>query len=230
MCKTCNERFERNPLRILDCKEDAHKLTDAPEMLDYLCEDCRAHFAALREYLDALGVVYSVDPRIVRGLDYYTKTVFEIVTPTEDGELTVCGGGRYDGLIEQLGGPATPGVGFAWAWSACCWFSRCREQARKKRRSTTCSWATMGQAARLEGMKLVRELRGKGLRADIDHACRSMKAQFKYAGKGRREKRGGHRRRRNGKGRGQAARHGQQRRGEVARDKIVEILMDMKGE
>ena len=162
MCKTCNERFERNPLRILDCKEDAHKLTDAPEMLDYLCEDCRAHFAALREYLDALGVAYSVDPRIVRGLDYYTKTVFEIVTPTEDGELTVCGGGRYDGLIEQLGGPATPGVGFGMGVERMLLVQQMQGASEEEAPLYDVFVATMGQAARLEGMKLVRGINAEG--------------------------------------------------------------------
>ena len=230
LCKTCNERFERNPLRILDCKEDAHKLTDAPEMLDYLCEDCRAHFAALREYLDALGVAYSVDPRIVRGLDYYTKTVFEIVTPTEDGELTVCGGGRYDGLIEQLGGPATPGVGFGMGVERMLLVQQMQGASEEEAPLYDVFVATMGQAARLEGMKLVRELRENGLRADIDHACRSMKAQFKYAGKagaknvvviGGDELEKGVVKLRDMENSVEA---------EVARDKIIEILLEMKGE
>ena len=230
LCKTCNERFERNPLRILDCKEDAHKLTDAPEMLDYLCEDCRAHFAALREYLDALGVMYSVDPRIVRGLDYYTKTVFEIVTPTEDGELTVCGGGRYDGLIEQLGGPATPGVGFGMGVERMLLVQQMQGASEDEAPLYDVFVATMGQAARLEGMKLVRALRENGLRADIDHACRSMKAQFKYAGKagaknvvviGGDELEKGVVKLRDMENSVEA---------EVARDKIIEILLEMKGE
>ena len=113
MCQTCRDRFERNPMRILDCKEDSEKTIGAPAMLDNLCDDCRQHFEMLQSYLDVLGIRYAIDPRIVRGLDYYTKTVFEIITETPEGTpLTVCGGGRYDGLVEELGGPATPGIGF----------------------------------------------------------------------------------------------------------------------
>lgn len=117
LCKTCQERFSRNPLRILDCKEDGEKLTDAPSMLENLCDECAGHFEKLKQYLEAAGISYEIDSRIVRGLDYYTKTVFEIITETENGPLTVCGGGRYDGLVEELGGPATPASASAWAWS-----------------------------------------------------------------------------------------------------------------
>jgi histidyl-tRNA synthetase len=107
-------RLERNPLRILDSKDpkDAPFVATAPTLLDVLCEDCAAHFAALRRYLDALGIAYVVNPRIVRGLDYYTRTVFEFVSSALGAQSTVCGGGRYDGLVAQLGGPPTPGVGF----------------------------------------------------------------------------------------------------------------------
>ncbi len=107
-------RLERNPLRILDSKDpqDAPHVASAPSMLDHLCEDCRAHFAALRRYLDALGIAYEINPRIVRGLDYYTRTVFEFVSSALGAQSTVCGGGRYDGLVAELGGPPTPGVGF----------------------------------------------------------------------------------------------------------------------
>jgi histidyl-tRNA synthetase len=107
-------RLERNPLRILDSKDpqDAAHVASAPSMLDHLCDDCRAHFAALRRYLDALGIAYEINPRIVRGLDYYTRTVFEFVSSALGAQSTVCGGGRYDGLVAELGGPPTPGVGF----------------------------------------------------------------------------------------------------------------------
>jgi histidyl-tRNA synthetase len=107
-------RLERNPLRILDSKDDkdAPYVAGAPSMLDHLCDECRAHFAALRRYLDALGIAYEVNPRIVRGLDYYTRTVFEFVSSALGAQSTVCGGGRYDGLVAELGGPPTPGVGF----------------------------------------------------------------------------------------------------------------------
>ena len=230
LCKTCNDRFARNPLRILDCKEDAAKTVGAPSMLEHLCQDCRDHFSLLREHLDALGIAYCVDPRIVRGLDYYTKTVFEIITPTREGNLTVCGGGRYDGLVEELGGPSLPGIGFGMGVERMLMVQRAQGAEPEPEPLYDVFVVTMGQAARLEGMKLVRELRACGVRADIDHAARSMKAQFKYADKcaARRvvviagdelEK--------------DVVKLRDMQNGDeavVARDKIVDILTDMKGE
>ena len=183
LCKTCQERFERNPLRILDCKEDADKLTDAPEMLANLCDDCRTHFDKLKEYLGAMGIGYTVDPRIVRGLDYYTKTVFEIITDTENGPLTVCGGGRYDGLVEELGGPATPGIGFGMGVERMMMVQDARGCAPKAPALYDAFVCTLGDQARYEAARLVRELREAGIKADMDHAARSLKAQFKYANK-----------------------------------------------
>ena len=184
LCKTCQERFDRNPMRILDCKEDAGKLTDAPAMLDNLCEECADHFEKLKGYLKALGIAYEIDARIVRGLDYYTKTVFEIITDTPDGTpLTVCGGGRYDGLVEELGGPATPGIGFGMGIERMIMVQDMRGTAPEEPELLDAFVVTMGDDARLEGVKLVSELRAKGVKADLDHAARSMKAQFKYAGK-----------------------------------------------
>ena len=183
LCKTCNERFGRNPMRILDCKEDAAKLTDAPAMLDLLCEDCAAHFESLKKYLGAMGIEYTVNPRIVRGLDYYTKTVFEFVSHSEKGDLTMCGGGRYDGLVEQLGGPKTPGIGFGMGVERVLMEQDSRGVAGEAPRRLDAFVCTMGDQARLEGLKLVAELRAAGLKADLDHAARSLKAQFKYADK-----------------------------------------------
>ena len=184
LCKTCQERFERNPMRILDCKEDAPKLTDAPAMLDNLCEDCASHFEKLKGYLGAMGLEYAIDPRIVRGLDYYTKTVFEIITDAPDGgELTVCGGGRYDGLVEELGGPATPGIGWGMGIERMIMVQDMRGSAPAAPAPLDVLVVTLGDDARMEGVKLVNELREKGVKADLDHAARSMKAQFKYANK-----------------------------------------------
>ena len=183
LCKTCQERFERNPLRILDCKEDADKLTDAPAMLDNLCPECSDHFEKLKGYLDGMGISYEIDPRIVRGLDYYTKTVFEIITETPNGNLTVCGGGRYDGLVEELGGPATPGIGFGMGVERMIMVQDLRGIAPEAPALYDAFVVTMGDDARMEGIRLVSELRAAGLRADVDHAARSMKAQFKYANK-----------------------------------------------
>jgi histidyl-tRNA synthetase len=114
LCDTCKSRFDRNPMRILDCKspEDQELVKDAPKMLDHLCDECREAFEELKADLDAMGIPYVVDPGIVRGLDYYTKTAFEFVTTAIGAQGTVCGGGRYDHLSEELGGPPIPGVGF----------------------------------------------------------------------------------------------------------------------
>jgi histidyl-tRNA synthetase len=182
LCKTCQERFERNPMRILDCKEDAPKLTDAPAMLDNLCEDCASHFEKLKAYLGAMGLDYTIDPRIVRGLDYYTKTVFEIITDAPDGgALTVCGGGRYDGLVEELGGPDTPGIGWGMGIERMLMVQDMRGSGPAAPAPLDALVVTLGDDARMEGVKLVGELRARGVRADLDHAARSMKAQFKYA-------------------------------------------------
>ena len=183
LCKTCQERYERNPMRVLDCKEDSPKLADAPAMLDNLCGECSAHFEKLREYLSAMGIGYSIDPRIVRGLDYYTKTVFEIITATPGGDLTVCGGGRYDGLVEELGGPATPGIGFGMGIERMIMVQDMRNVAPEAPGLLDAFVVTLGDAARAEGVKLVEALRDRGMKVDLDHAARSMKSQFKYANK-----------------------------------------------
>jgi len=183
LCKTCQERFARNPMRILDCKEDSAKLTDAPAMLENLCEDCTGHFEKLKKYLEAQGISYEIDSRIVRGLDYYTKTVFEIITDTDNGPLTVCGGGRYDGLVEELGGPATPGIGFGMGMERVIMVQDARGIAPKAPAMYDAFVVTLGDDARAEGVRLVKELREAGIKADLDHAARSMKAQFKYADK-----------------------------------------------
>ncbi len=184
LCQDCKGRFERNPMRILDCKEDAAKLAGAPAMLDNLCEECSDHFERLQEYLRALDIQYSIDPRIVRGLDYYTKTVFEIITDTPDGgALTVCGGGRYDGLVEELGGPPTPGIGFGMGVERMIMVQDMRGIAPQEPELLDAYVVTLGDDARTAGVKLVDALRERGVRADLDHAARSMKAQFKYAGK-----------------------------------------------
>ena len=183
LCKTCQERYERNPLRILDCKEDQDKLGDAPAMLDNLCPDCAEHFEKLKSYLAALGIEYEIDARIVRGLDYYTRTVFEIILDSPQGALTVCGGGRYDGLVKELGGQDTPGIGFGMGIERMILAQDLTGAAPAEPPLYDAFVVTMGDDARLEGVKLVNELREAGLRADLDHAARSMKAQFKYANK-----------------------------------------------
>lgn len=185
LCKTCNDRFERNPMRILDCKDpdDQAQLAGAPHTLDCLCDECAEHFEQLKCYLDALGAEYTVDPGIVRGLDYYTKTVFEIITETDNGPLTVCGGGRYDKLVESLGGPSIPGFGYGMGVERLLMVQDMLGIGKTDEPMYDCFVVTMGQDARAYGLALVHELRALGVRADIDHAARSMKAQFKYANK-----------------------------------------------
>ena len=186
LCETCRGRFDRNPMRILDCKEAKCKVLTqgAPMMLDMLCDDCRAHFESLQKYLSCLGMDYEIDKGIVRGLDYYTKTVFEIIAKLPDGsELTVCGGGRYDGLVEELGGPEMAGIGFGMGVERLLMVQELLGASPEAPSVVDAFVVTLGEDARLEGEKLVRELRLSGVKADLDHCARGMKAQFKYADK-----------------------------------------------
>lgn len=184
LCPTCKTRFEKNPLRILDCKEQGCKALakDAPHIVDCLCDECKAHFEELKACLDALGVDYVVDPFIVRGLDYYTKTVFEIIVHTDKYTDTVCGGGRYDGLIAQLGGPELCGIGFGMGIERLLLVA---EQFKPipEPQCASVYIAPMGGNARHEGIKLIKQLRENGISAEFDHVGRSFKAQFKYADK-----------------------------------------------
>lgn len=189
LCPACRERMEVNPMRALDCKEAACKavLADAPVMMDCLCDECREHFEQLKGYLEAAGIAYTVDPRIVRGLDYYTKTVFEVITATPNGELTVCGGGRYDGLVQEVGGPAIPAVGFGMGIERVLMLldelgeGECKLAIEDERPQAFV--ACLNKALSLEAFKLAQRLREAGIRAEMDHQGRSLKAQFKYADK-----------------------------------------------
>ena len=184
MCDTCKSRFDRNPLRVLDCKEKRCQelVKDAPSMLDVLCDDCRAHFAKLQEYLKAAGIPYQIDSRIVRGLDYYTKTVFELITTTKDGNLTVCGGGRYDNLVEEIGGPQLQAVGFGMGIERVLMLMD-SEGIEIPRPNQYDVFVTYMGDHQVEAFALVQRLREQGISADLDHTGRSLKAQFKYANK-----------------------------------------------
>ena len=184
LCGTCRERFERNPLRVLDCKEkQCQELTkDAPSMLDLLCDECRAHFEELKACLDGAGIPYRVNPRIVRGLDYYTKTVFELVTETPDGKLTVCGGGRYDNLVEQIGEQSIPAVGFGMGLERVLMLLDSEGIEIPKPAWYDVFVTYMGEN-RPKAFALVQALREAGIKADMDHCGRSLKAQFKFANK-----------------------------------------------
>lgn len=185
LCDTCKERLVKNPMRLLDCKspEDREIAKDAPVILDYLCEECSEHFAKLKKYLDNAGIAYTVDPKIVRGLDYYTKTVFEFITTEIGAQGTVCGGGRYDGLIEQLGGQHTPALGFGMGIERLLLVmdkQKCDYLSPKK---CDIYFASMGDAALEKAMELTRGLREYGYCAEYDLMGRGIKAQMKYANK-----------------------------------------------
>lgn len=185
LCPTCRERYYKNPLRILDCKEEECKALckDAPKIIDYLCEDCSAHFKKLQELLTDCGVAYEINPFIVRGLDYYTKTVFEFVTTALGSQGTVCGGGRYDNLISQLGGAPTCGVGFGMGIERLLMLMEAENVIIPERENVKLYIATMGDAAYKKAFEIVSALRDKGVKAEVDHAGRGIKAQFKYADK-----------------------------------------------
>ena len=185
LCYDCKTRFEKNPLRLLDCKEDACKVInkDAPSMLDYLCEDCFAHFESVKSLLSSAGVEYEIDNRIVRGLDYYTRTVFEFVSTSIGAQGTVCAGGRYDGLIEELGGSSTAAVGFAAGLERLLIVMEQSGVEIPNPDKPTVYLAGMDEQSRNKAFLLAVELRSQGVLTEIDHMSRSIKAQFKYADK-----------------------------------------------
>lgn len=185
LCDTCKDRLVKNPMRILDCKRPVCQEIgkDAPVIIDYLCEECSEHFEKLKKYLTNMGIDFKVNPKIVRGLDYYTKTVFEFVTTEIGAQGTVCGGGRYDGLIEQLGGQHIPALGFAMGIERLLIVmdkQNCRYLTPKK---CDIYFATMGDAALEKAMELSKELREFGYFSEYDLMGRGLKAQMKYANK-----------------------------------------------
>lgn len=185
LCPTCQERFEKNPLRILDCKNpDCQQfLTDAPSTLDHLCDDCREHFEAVKRYLDEAGIPYKINNRLVRGLDYYTNTAFEILLNDIGAQSAVCGGGRYNSLVEQIGGKPTPGVGFALGMERV--FNALNAQGIELpvASGTDVFVAVLDEAQMPLVFRIVTELRRQGVAAAYDMLGRSLKAQFKYADK-----------------------------------------------
>ncbi len=185
MCPTCQGRYEKNPLRILDCKEEGCKeLTkNAPKITDYLCEDCNSHFNKLQNYLNISGLKYKINPYIVRGLDYYTKTVFEFVTTALGSQGTVCGGGRYDGLIEQIGGNSVPGVGFGMGLERILMLMEATGVEIPKENGVKVFIASSGDTASNKAFEIAYNLRLNGVVAETDHMQRSFKSQFKYADK-----------------------------------------------
>lgn len=185
LCEDCRSRFDRSPLRILDCKKDSAKeyMADAPKITDCLCEECSTHFAKLQEHLTNAGIKFKLDPRLVRGLDYYTKTAFEIKYPPLGAQSAVAGGGRYDGLIEEMGGASTPAVGFATGLERLLLALESQNLLPENPYTTDAYVVALGDGARTEGFKLLNTLRTNGLAAAMDFGGRSMKAQMKQANK-----------------------------------------------
>ncbi|MBR6394367.1 MAG: histidine--tRNA ligase [Ruminococcus sp.] len=185
LCETCQDRLVKNPMRILDCKSPICQEIgkNAPVILDYLCEECGDHFEKLKKYLTNLGIDFKVNPKIVRGLDYYTKTVFEFVTTEIGAQGTVCGGGRYDGLIEQLGGQHTPALGFGMGIERLLLVMDKQNCPYLLPKKCDIYFATMGDAALEKAMELSRKLREFGYYAEYDLMGRGIKAQMKYANK-----------------------------------------------
>ncbi len=185
LCKTCNDRFERNPMRIIDCKKEECKsqLTDIPLIIDYICDECREHFDKLKQYLSIMGLDYKVDPTIVRGLDYYNRTAFEIISKDIGAQSTVCGGGRYDGLIEEVGGPSTPGVGFGLGIERLLLTLEKNNIEIPLPKGIDVFIVTMGDKAYNKALEISYKLRNNSISVDLDHLNRSLKAQFKYANK-----------------------------------------------
>ena len=183
LCDTCKDRFDRNPMRIIDCKSPVcHELVQgAPMMIDYMCDDCADAFEQLKSNLDAMGIEYTVDPGIVRGLDYYTKTAFEFVTTKIGAQGTVCGGGRYDHLVEEIGGPATPGVGFGLGKERLLLTMEACGVEIPEPAGADVFIAVMGDEAKAAGLKIMRELRQNGLAVQMDIMGRNIKNHFKYA-------------------------------------------------
>lgn len=185
LCDTCNVRYEKNPLRILDCKskECGAIVEGAPIILDYLCEECSSHFAQLQGYLSTASIDYRINPMIVRGLDYYSKTVFEIISTQIGAQGTVCGGGRYDSLVGQCGGPETPGAGFGLGLERLLLALESQGIEIPQEPDRDVLLITIGEGTRGKAFELLKLMRANGILADMDHVGRSVKAQFKYADK-----------------------------------------------
>lgn len=186
LCPTCLDRLTRNPMRIIDCKSPvcSEIAKGAPHITDYLCGDCQAHFDGLKGRLDALELPYTVDPTIVRGLDYYNRTVFEFVTDRIGAQATVLGGGRYDPLVKSLGGPDTPGLGFGMGLERLLLLLENLELLKDVYPEPVKLYlGSMGEEASVKAQQIVRGLRQKGIRCECDLCGRSVKAQMKYADK-----------------------------------------------
>jgi histidyl-tRNA synthetase len=185
LCGNCKSRLEKNPMRLIDCKVPscAEIAKDAPSILDYLCEECESHFEQVKKYLEIAGIEYQVNPTIVRGLDYYTKTVFEFVSDAIGSQGTVGGGGRYDGLIEQLGGQHLPSLGYAMGIERLLMVMENQGIEIPEPEPCALYIAGLGDKAQVKAFELVNSLRRTGLAAETDVVGRGLRAQMKYADK-----------------------------------------------
>ena len=185
LCDTCKSRLLKNPLRLLDCKNpECHELAvNAPKTVEHLCPTCEEKFAILKSALDAMGIEYVVDPSIVRGLDYYTGTVFEFIAEGIGAQSTVCGGGRYDGLVESLGGPALSGIGFGMGITRVILAMREQGLDNITPKAPVLYIAALGASAGVKALEITERMRKSGKYAECDVVGRSLKAQMKYANK-----------------------------------------------
>ncbi len=185
LCDTCKERLDRNPMRVLDCKSPicSEIAANAPVVLDYLCDDCKAHFDGVKSHLSAMGITYTVNPQIVRGLDYYTRTVFEFVSGDIGAQSTVCGGGRYDGLIAQMGGQNVPALGFGMGLERLMLVLQNQGISLPAAKPCDLYIAALGENAALKASALCADLRRDGFEVQCDVCSRGLKAQMKYADK-----------------------------------------------
>ena len=185
LCETCNGRLERNPMRILDCKSPicSDIAKDAPAVIDYLCDECREHFDMVQKYLKAQNIEFTINPKIVRGLDYYTKTVFEFVSNSIGAQGTVCGGGRYDGLVDELGGQKTPSLGFAMGLERLMMLLEAQNAPFPEPSVPDLFIVALGEKATLKAVEIAKDMRAEGFTALMDLNQRSLRAQMKYADK-----------------------------------------------
>lgn len=185
LCDTCKSRLDRNPMRILDCKSPiCHEIAEgAPVVIDYLCDECKEHFENVQKYLKAQNIEYTINPQIVRGLDYYTKTVFEFVSNSIGAQGTVCGGGRYDGLVEELGGQHTPSLGFAMGIERLMLLMEAQGCEFPEAEKPDLFIVALGEKATLKAVEIANDMREEGFSALLDLNQRSVRAQMKYADK-----------------------------------------------
>ncbi|MDP4126121.1 MAG: histidine--tRNA ligase [Bacillota bacterium] len=183
LCDDCRDRFETNPLRILDCKnQSCQTITKgAPTTLDTLCENCKTHFEKVQDLLEEAGVVYRVDSRLVRGIDYYTKTAFEVMVEEIGAQSAICGGGRYDGLVEEIGGPPTPGIGFAMGIERVLTALQVQHKLPEGKPRLYAMLIALGEKAQSKGFSLLSALRVQGMPVSMDLQGRNLKAQLKAA-------------------------------------------------